>query len=445
VLDEQGCNILVGGIGGTGVLTIGALLGMAAHLDAKGCTILDLTGMAQKGGAVTSHIRIGRNPVDIYTSRLSEGMTDVLIGCDMIVASGAPVLKTVRPGRTVAILNTDVAPTGDFQSNKNIDLGEGRMRSAVLNAIDDAPLYELNASKLATDLTGDSIGTNILMLGYAVQKGLVPISVASIEQAIRLNGTFVEGNLRTFALGRLAAHAPEELARELEEKTEIVPLDTVDDVLASRTRLLTSYQSAAYAEGYRSFIGDIRTRVGALKLKDGEAFVREVALSLARLMAYKDEYEVARLYADPKFMERLREQFSGDFKLRFSLAPPMLPGRDSTGRPKKRSFGPWMLPAFRMLAKLKALRGTVFDPFGYFPERRLERHLISDYRTLVTGLVPKLDEATISTGIEIASAAGEIGGYGLVKDAAVTKYEVRLKTLLDNLENLATRPRAQAA
>ena len=444
-MDEQGCNILVGGIGGTGVLTIGALLGMAAHLDAKGCTILDLTGMAQKGGAVTSHIRIGCTPEGIYTSRLSEGMTDVLIGCDMIVASGAPVLKTVRPGRTVAILNTDVAPTGDFQSNKNIDLGEGRMRSAVLTAIDGAPLYELNASKLATDLTGDSIGTNILMLGYAVQKGLIPISVTSIEQAIRLNGTFVEGNLRTFALGRLAAHAPEELARELEEKMVIAPLVTVDDVLASRTRHLTNYQNAAYADVYSAFVAEVRGKVAALKLTDGEAFVREVALSLARLMAYKDEYEVARLYADPKFMERLREQFSGDFKLRFSLAPPMLPGKDSTGRPKKRSFGPWMLPAFRLLAQLKGLRGTVFDPFGYFPERRLERRLISDYRTLMTSLIPKLDEATISTGIEIARAAGEIGGYGLVKDAAVEKYEVRLKTLLDNLGKIAARPRAQAA
>jgi indolepyruvate ferredoxin oxidoreductase len=315
----------------------------------------------------------------------------------------------------------------------------------VSNAINGGTLYELNASKLATDLTGDSIGTNILMLGYAVQKGLIPISASSIEQAIRLNGTFVEGNLRTFALGRLAAHAPEALAAELEEKTKIVPLVTVDDVLASRMRLLTDYQNAAYAETYRSYVDGIRQTVAALKLKDGEAFVREVALTLARLMAYKDEYEVARLYTDPKFMQRLREQFSGDFKLRFSLAPPMLPGKDSNGRPKKRSFGPWMLWAFKILARFKTLRATPFDPFGYFPERRLERRLIGEYRALIDGLVGRLDEATLPTGIQLAHAAGEIGGYGLVKDAAVEKYEIQLKSLLATFEQIAASPRARAA
>ena len=207
------------------MLTIGALLGMAAHLDGKGCTILDMTGMAQKGGSVTSHIRIGPDPTGIYTSRLSEGMTDVLIACDMIVGSAPAVLKTVRPGHTAAILNTDVAPTGEFQTNKNLDLGEARMRAAILDAIDGGPLFDLHASKLATDLTGDSIGTNILMLGYAAQKGLLPVSIASIQEAIRLNGTFVEGNLRTFALGRLAAHAPEVAARASSTtKPDAVPL-----------------------------------------------------------------------------------------------------------------------------------------------------------------------------------------------------------------------------
>ena len=444
-LDERGCNILVGGIGGTGVLTIGALLGMAAHLDGKGCTILDLTGMAQKGGAVTSHIRIGRDPQGIYSSRLSEGMCDVLIACDMIVGSGAAVLKTLRPGHSVAILNTDVAPTGDFQSNKNIDLGEGRMRAAIVDAIAGAPLYELHASKLATDLTGDSIGTNILMLGYAAQKGLLPVSIDSLQQAIRLNGTFIEGNLRTFALGRLAAHAPEALARELEVKAAIAPLNTVDEVLASRMQLLTAYQDARYAERYRSFVDDVRGRVSSMRLKDGEVFVREVALTLARLMAYKDEYEVARLYADPKFMQRMREQFSGDFKLRFNLAPPMLPGRDSSGRPKKRSFGAWMLPAFKVLARFKNLRGTALDPFGYFPERRLERRLIEDYRRLITRVVERLGAANLAAGIELARAAGDIGGYGLVKDAAVEKYQARLKTLLETFEKAAMAPRARAA
>jgi indolepyruvate ferredoxin oxidoreductase len=218
-LNDRVYNILVTGIGGTGVLTIGALVGMAAHLDGTGCTILDLTGMAQKGGAVTSHIRVGRDPNHIFTSRLSEGMTDVLIACDMIVGSSTTVLRTVRPGHTVAILNSDVAPTGEFQANKNMELADDKMRAAIVEAIDGGALFEIQASKLATDLTGDSIGTNILMLGYAVQKGLLPISLASIQEAIRLNGTFVDGNLRTLALGRLAAHAPEVLAAEINGKT----------------------------------------------------------------------------------------------------------------------------------------------------------------------------------------------------------------------------------
>lgn len=436
-LDEKGYNILVGGIGGTGVLTIGALLGMAAHIDGKGSTILDLTGMAQKGGAVTSHIRIGPDPKGIYTSRLSEGMTDVLIACDMIVGSGASVLKTVRPGHTAAIMNTDVAPTGEFQTNKYLDLGEARLRAAILEAIDGGPAFDLHASKLATDLTGDSIGTNILMLGYAAQKGLLPVSIASIEEAIRLNGTFVKGNLRTFALGRLAAHDPAALARELNDKVETVKLDTVEDVLASRTRLLTNFQDARYADTYRAFVEDVRQRVGARNLKDGERFVREVALTLGKLMYYKDEYEVARLYTDPKFMQRLREQFSGDFKLSFNLASQMLlTGRDASGRPKKRAIPAWFgMMAFKVLRPLKVLRGTPFDPLGYLAERRMERRLIGEYRDLINRIVAKLDRANFETGVEIASAAQDIGGYGPVKDAAVERYELRLKALLDTFEN----------
>ncbi|TAL00006.1 MAG: indolepyruvate ferredoxin oxidoreductase family protein [Rhodospirillaceae bacterium] len=444
-LDARGCNILVTGIGGTGVLTIGALLGMAAHLDGKGSTILDLTGMAQKGGSVTSHIRIAADPKDIYTSRLSEGMTDVLIACDMIVSSGPTVLKTVRPGRTAAVLNSDVAPTGEFQTNKKMELGDDKMRAAIIEALDGGPAYDLRASKLATDLTGDSIGTNILMLGYAAQKGLLPVSMASIQEAIRLNGSFVEGNLRTFALGRLAAHAPDALARELDEKTEDVPLATIDDVLASRTRLLTAYQNAGYAGRYRAFVNDVRTRVAARHLKGGEEFVREVALTLARLMAYKDEYEVGRLYADPKFMQRMRDQFAGDFKMTFHLAPPTLPGREASGRPKKRAFGAWVLGLFKILAALRGLRGTPLDIFGYTAERRMERRLIEDYRMLIGRIADRLDQTNLSAGVELARAATEIAGYGPVKDASAKVYESRLKDLLDAFENASAQPQFRAA
>jgi indolepyruvate ferredoxin oxidoreductase len=442
-LDDAGYNILVCGIGGTGVLTIGALLGMAAHLDGKGCTVLDMTGMAQKGGSVMSHIRIGRDPANIFTSRLTEGMTDALIACDMIVGSGPVALKTVRPGHTAAILNTDVAPTGQFQSNKRMELGDDKMRAAIADALGGGPLFAFHASRIATEMTGDSIATNILMLGYAAQRGLLPVSIASLQQAIRLNGTFVEGNLRTFNLGRLIAHHPQAFAREIDDSADkIVPLATVDDVLASRTRLLTAYQNADYAKTYCDFVDNIRNRVAARGLRDGEHFVREVALTLGRLMAYKDYYEVARLYTDPKFLARMREQFAGDFKMTFHVAPPGLPGHDDIGRPKKRAFGQWAMMLFKILTPMKVLRGTPFDPLGYMADRRMERRLIVDYRALITGIVDKLNAANLPAAIALAQAARDVAGYGPVKEASARDYEKQLPALLNAFDNPVAQPRA---
>jgi indolepyruvate ferredoxin oxidoreductase len=441
-LSDASYNILVAGVGGTGVLTIGALVGMAAHLEGKGCTVLDMTGMAQKGGAVTSHIRIASNPSAIYSSRLSHGMTDVLIACDLIVGSGPTALGTVRPGHTAAILNVDVTPTGEFQSDRNFDLGADKMRSAILQALDGGSLCEVHASQLATEFTGDSIGTNLLMLGYAAQKGLLPLSIVSLQEAIRLNGTLVEANLRTFALGRLAAQAPEVLAAEVKPDSHDMALTTVDAILASRTRLLTAYQDARYARRYQQFVHDIRRQVESAQLSGGDLFVREVALTLARLMAYKDEYEVARLYSQPLFMQRVRAQFSGKFKLTFHLAPPMLGGRDRDGRPKKRAFGPWMLTVFQLLAALKGLRGTALDPFGYTRERRMERALISEYRALISRIGGQLNQDNLTAGIELAAAAAQIAGFGPVKIASVQAYESRLMTLLRVFEAVVTHSRA---
>jgi indolepyruvate ferredoxin oxidoreductase len=434
-LDTGGYNILIAGIGGTGVLTIGALVGMAAHLEGKGCTILDMTGMAQKGGSVTSHIRIGPDPNGIYAARLSDGMTDLLIGCDMVVSSGMQVLKTLNPERTAVILNGDIAPTGEFQTDKNLQLDDRGMRMAILEAAGGGErLREVAASQLATELTGDSILTNILMLGYAAQMGLLPVSLGSVVQAIRLNGAFVEGNLRTFALGRLAAHAPEALAREIGGHSDEIPLGTVDEVLASRTRLLTAYQDERYARVYRDFVHELRSRAEVRQLENGDAFVREVALTLARLMSYKDEYEVARLYTGPEFMRRLGEQFTGNFKMTFHLAPPLLPGRDASGRPKKRAFGGWVLSVFKVLHWLRRLRGTTFDPFGYTAERRMERRLIAEYRALVTRVAARLSRANLPEAIELAGAAAQIAGYGPVKQASAKAYESRLTALQDAFE-----------
>jgi len=434
-VDRREYNLMVGGIGGTGVLTVGALLGMAAHLEGKACSILDMTGMAQKGGAVTSHLRIGASPEQIHNSRLGPGMTDLLLACDMIVASGRDVLKTLRPGESKAVLNSDVTPTGEFQTNRDIDLGGEQLEQLIREGLAGGEMFMFNATRLATDLIGDSIATNVLLLGYAAQKGLLPVSIASLESAIRLNGTFVDGNLRTLALGRLAAHSPEALAPAANERPVSAKLDTTSAVLASRKRLLTDYQDAAYAQRYEDFVSAIERRVDARKLARGTTFVREVALTLGRLMAYKDEYEVARLHSDPQFLQRLRTQFAGDFKLGFHLAPPMLPGRDAaTGKPKKREFGSWMLPVFRGLKSLKGLRGTAFDPFGYTAERRLERRLIDEYRQMIDGLVDRLSDDNMATAIDLARAAYDIRGYGHVKHESIEAFQVRRDKLLASFD-----------
>jgi indolepyruvate ferredoxin oxidoreductase len=278
------------------------------------------------------------------------------------------------------------------------------------------------------------------MLGYAAQKGVLPVSLVSLKEAIRLNGSFVEGNLRTFDLGRLAAHAPDALAKELAAEEKPVPLATVDDVLASRMPLLTAYQNDAYAQLYAAFVADTRRRTAALK--GGETFTREVALTLARLMAYKDEYEVARLHTDPKFTQRLRTQFAGDFKTTFHLAPPLIPGRDASGRPKKRAFPGATVTLFRLLAAMKTLRGTALDIFGYTHERKLERRLIENYRALIERLLPRLNEFNIAAATEIAHAASEIRGYGPVKDASYADYEKRLTTLLGAFESASRQTEA---
>jgi indolepyruvate ferredoxin oxidoreductase len=314
------------------------------------------------------------------------------------------------------------------------------MRAAIVAALDGGPLFALPAGKLAVELTGDSILTNVLMLGYAAQQGLLPVSLASLEQAIRLNATAHDSNLRALAVGRLAAHSSQALAQLLGDKPDTVAPSSVEEILESRTRLLTSYQDARYAETYRQFVQGVRLE--ARRIPGAEAFVRQVALTLARLMAYKDEYEVARLYTDPKFMQRLRSQFAGDFKLTFHLAPPLFPGRDAGGRPKKRRFGAGMLSLFRLLAAMKGLRGTVFDPFGHTAERRGERRLIGDYRALVERIAGELDPYNLPAAVEVAAAAARIAGYGPVKEATLKVYEERLPSLLQAFESAQAQPRA---
>jgi len=412
------------------------LLGMAAHIEGKGCTVLDLTGMAQKGGSVTSHIRTARSPEKIFTARLGVGMADVILACDLVVATGPDVMKTIRLGETAAIANLDITPTGDFQTSRAFTLDANDLTQSLRDGLSGGALHGFRATELATDIVGDSIATNMLMMGYAAQKGLLPVGVESLEEAIRLNGAFVKSNLRTFALGRLAAHAPEALLRAVEPGSETPRLDTMDALLNSRVRLLTAYQDANYARRYLDFVHEIESTV---RLVEGhELFIREVALNLARLMSYKDEYEVARLHTGPDALGRLERQFGRDLKRTFHLAPPMLPGRDANGRPKKREFGGWMWPMLRMLAHMKVVRGTAFDFFGYTAERRMERALVDDYRVLVRNVAARVDHAHLEAAINLVSAASEIRGYGPVKHAAVARYRERVKQLSEAFESAPT-------
>ena len=442
-------SMIVAGVGGTGVLTVGALIGMAAHVEGKGCTVLDMTGMAQKGGAVTAHIRVASSPAELSATRLSFGHADVLLACDAIVGSSPDVLKTLEPGRSKAVVNADVSPTGEFQTNRDASYDDTALVAAVARALKDGELFSLHASGLSTAMMGDSIGTNVLMLGYAAQKGLLPVSIAALEEAIRLNGTFVKGNLRIFAIGRLAAVAPDELSRMIAPSPVSLANMSLDEIVERRIALLTSYQNADYAKRYGDFVAHAASVIAGRTVEGGDLLVREIAISLARVMAYKDEYEVARLYTDPKFMERLREQFDGDLKLSFHLASAALfTGKDANGRPRKREIGGWMLRAFGVLAKFKGLRGTPFDPFGYMAERRMERALIADYRSMIKDILPQVDATNLDTAIELAGAVQEVRGYGPVKHAAFEQYEVVRARLLETFRkggSAQTQPRALAS
>lgn len=424
-------DLLVTGIGGTGVLTVGAVIGMAAHLEGKGCTVMDLTGMAQKGGAVTSHLRIGANQDGIHTARLDVAMTDVIIGCDMVVASYPDVLKTVKPGKTSAVLNVDVTPTGEFQTNRDADMGEAELRGVIAEALAGGQVFDLAATRIATALTGDSIATNFLMVGYALQKGLLPVSLSSLEEAIRLNGANASGNLKTLALGRLAAVRPEAFDLDDGQAELSRRLSTVAGVVASRSALLNEYQDAAYAETYRSFVKNIEDVVNQRSIDRENSFVHAVSLGLARIMAYKDEYEVARLYSRPEYKQALADQFEGNYKMSYYLAPPLLSRVDArTGRPGKIRFGSWAGTMFNVLQRFKGLRGTMFDPFGYNAERREERQLIVEYRELVTHIAAHITPDNLARATEIAEAVLDVRGYGPVKHASLVAYRERVPALL---------------
>jgi len=425
-------NILLPGVGGSGVTTVGALLGMAAHLESKGCTVLDQAGLAQKFGPVNTHVRIAARQDDIYAVRIAAGEADLLIGCDLVVAAGEDALAKLNEKVSHAVINDHEAATAEFTRNPDAQVPGAAMRQALIDAVGAEKTWFVDATQLATRLLGDSIATNLFMLGYAYQKGLVPISAQAIDKAIELNNVAVEFNQQAFLWGRRAAYdaaAIERLVRP--QGTESKRCETLDEVIEDRVVRLTAYQNARYAERYRQLVSRVRARDSDPQQRLTEA----VARYYFKLLAYKDEYEVARLYSDAAFSEALHGQFQGDFRLQFHLAPSWLSRTDPvTGEPRKRSFGPWMLNAFKVLAKLRVLRGTWLDPFGHSEERKLEQALISEYERSIGQLLDALDAGNYETALAIAELPEQIRGYGHVKEKAVERARAQERQLRERMK-----------
>ena len=431
-------NILLTGIGGTGVLTVGAILGMAAHIDAKACSVMDVTGMAQKGGSVLSNIRIATPDAGLYTTRLWADSTDLLLGCDLIVTAGPQALQTLRAGTGHIVVNSDVVPTAQFQTNNNIDFNQAALLETLRKHAGEDYVHRVDGTLLTTRLMGDSIGTNIFMLGYALQRGLLPLTLAAVEAAIRLNGVAVQANLHTLSWGRLAAHNIEQvtkaaMAAQGGPKLEAPLSQTLDELIGRRVQLLTDYQNAAYAGEYRAFVDQVRVAETA-KLQ-GTTLTVTVARVLARLMTYKDEFEVARLYSNGDFLRRLRNEFDGDLKIKFHLAPPGIARRNTKGELLKRQFGGWMMSLFGGLARFKALRQTPLNIFGYSAERKMERQLIADYRTLVNRVLLRVTAENTPEAAELLRLYEDIKGYGHVKERNYQTVRQSLAKLLERYEH----------
>ena len=428
-------DVVVTGVGGTGVVTIGALIGMAAHLEGKACGIIDMAGLAQKGGSVLTHLKLAERPEDISAIRVSAGAAELVLGCDIVVAGTKKVLASVRPGLTEVVVNTHATYPGDLTKNADFNLPIERLKRAIRSQAGQGHVHVVDATGLATSLVGDAILGNIFMLGFAYQLGRIPLSAQALEKAIELNGVAVRQNLAAFRWGRRAAVDPQAVEKIAEPGRGSDPVHdiatNISEMIDRRVGFLTGYQNAAYAERYRDRVA--RVRAVEEGVKPGETALSEaVARYLFKLMAYKDEYEVARLYTDGTFRKALSETFEGDYKLTFHLAPPLLNKPDpATGRPNKSAYGPWMMKAFRVLAAMKGLRGTGLDIFGRSEERRTERQLIADYETLLDEIVAGLTADSHATAVALASIPEKIRGYGPVKERNLEVAKAEEAALLE--------------
>jgi indolepyruvate ferredoxin oxidoreductase len=436
----QPWNVLVTGIGGSGVVTVGALLGMAAHLEGKGASVLDVTGLAQKNGPVTSHVRVAARPDQLHATRIAAGAADLVIGCDLVVSTSPDNLARLAPGRSMAVVNANVAPTSEFASNPDLDLSGESMRAALRTAAGEGASHFVEATRLATALLGDAIFTNPFLMGYALQRGRLPVSLGALERAIELNGRAVEANKRALAWGRLAAHdlaAVERAARGAGRAAEPPRDESLDALIERRVAFLTDYQDAAYAARYRALVSRVAERERAVA-GDAARLAPAVAHGYAKLLAVKDEYEVARLYSDGEFRRQLEAEFEGDYELVLHLAPPHIPVLDwllerrdpLTGRMKKIRFGAWIFTFLRVLARFKFLRGSALDPFGRSEHRRLERRLARDYEARVEELCEGLTRDNLDVAVEIASLPEHVRGFESVKEASLEAALAKEQDLL---------------
>lgn len=419
-LGKDGWASIVDGVGGTGVVTIGAILGMAAHLEGKGCGMIDMAGLAQKGGAVFSHVRIAPSPADISSIRVSAGRADAILGCDLVVSGTKKVLASVREGHTLFVANTAEVMPGDFARSPDFSLPVERVKKAIRAAAGDDKAMFFDATRAATALLGNAIGANMMILGMAAQAGALPVSTEALERAIELNGEAVPMNIAAFRWGRRAAHDPASV-RALIAGPDPRQADqprTLDELIARRAEFLTAYQDSAYAERYRRGVERIRA-VEAAASPGSTALAETVARNLFKLMAIKDEYEVARLYTDGAFARQLAREFGAYDRLEFHLAPPVLGRKDAAGRPRKSSFGPWMMTGFRLLAALRRLRGTPFDVFGRTAERRAERRLLADYEADLAMIEAGLTADRLQAATALAAVPTLVRGFGHVKEASM--------------------------
>jgi indolepyruvate ferredoxin oxidoreductase len=378
--------------------------------------VLDMSGLAQKYGAVMSHVQVAARAEDIHATRLDMGGAHLVLGCDLVVTANTESIAKMTPERTRAVVNATVTPTADFVKNPNWQLPGTDLTRDITETTKEASFVA--ATELASGLMGDAIATNMFMLGYAYQKGWVPLAGESLERAIELNGVAVEFNKKSFQWGRRAA-VDEERVKRIATPADVIPIEqhfsrNLDELVDRRVRFLTDYQNAAYADKYKTLVDRVRKIEGD---KTGSSKLTEaVARYYAKLLAYKDEYEVARLHADTSFQKKIEDMFEGDYKIAYHLSPPTLARTDpNSGEPRKMRFGPWILPLFKILKSLKGLRGTALDPFGYTEERRTERALIRDYEETVERLLKELDAQNHALAVQIASIPEEMRGFGFIK------------------------------